>query len=71
MSQEPGFARLDVQEVTTSNTNASHDYKIITLSVPKGNDNGESIAKFLLEQYLKTVKGPYTVVTPLTQETPK
>jgi hypothetical protein len=68
MSQEPGFARLDVKHITTSSTHSSNDYQVIILTVPKGIDNGESTAKFLLEQYLKTVKEPYTVVTPLTRE---
>jgi hypothetical protein len=68
MSQKPGFARLEVQHITTSNTHASNDYQVITLTVPKGIDNGESTAKFLLEQYLKSVKEPFTIVAPLTRE---
>jgi hypothetical protein len=68
MSQKPGFTRLEVQHITTSSTHASSDYRIITITVPKGTDNGESTAKFLLEQYLKSVKEPFTIVAPLTRE---
>ena len=70
MSKELSYTRFEVQHVTTSSTHASNDYQVIILSVPKGIDNGESTAKFLLEQYLKTVKEPFTIVAPLTREPP-
>jgi hypothetical protein len=65
---EISYAKINIQHVKDNSANV---FQIITFSIPKGNADEETTARLLSELYLKTIKKPMAIVTPLIKEVPQ